>query len=68
MVHQYKLGGYDIVLDVCSGSIHGVDDIAYDIISEFEIKDKNEIIKQLLEKYKDDKEVTEKSLRNVTGR
>ena len=22
MIHQYKLGGYNIVLDVCSGSVH----------------------------------------------
>ncbi|MBQ7499548.1 MAG: thioether cross-link-forming SCIFF peptide maturase [Clostridia bacterium] len=33
MIHQYKLGGYNIVLDVCSGAIHVVDDIAYDAIS-----------------------------------
>ena len=38
MIHQYKLGGYNIVLDVCSGAVHAVDDIAFDIISEFEDK------------------------------
>ena len=27
MIHQYKLNGYNIVLDVCSGSIHLVDNI-----------------------------------------
>ena len=32
MVHQYKLNGYNIVLDSCSGSIHSVDEVAYDII------------------------------------
>ena len=32
MVHQYKLNGYNIVLDTCSGSIHSVDDLAYDVI------------------------------------
>ena len=32
MVHQYKLNGYNIVLDTCSGSVHVVDDVAYDII------------------------------------
>ena len=31
MVHQYKLNGYNIVLDTCSGSVHVMDDIAYDI-------------------------------------
>ena len=25
MVHQYKLGGYNIVLDTCSGAVHVVD-------------------------------------------
>ena len=29
MVHQYKLNGYNIVLDSCSGSIHSVDEVAY---------------------------------------
>ena len=33
MVHQYQLGGYHIVLDTCSGSIHSVDEVAYDIIA-----------------------------------
>ena len=35
MVHQYKLNGYNIVLDSCSGSIHAVDEVAYDIIEKF---------------------------------
>ena len=33
MVHQYKLNGYHIVVDTCSGSVHAVDEVAYDIIS-----------------------------------
>ena len=51
MIHQYKLSGYNIVLDVCSGSVHVVDDVAYDIISEFESKEKEIIIAEMLEKY-----------------
>ena len=35
MIHQYKLNGYNIVLDAFSGSIHVVDDVAYDIIRLF---------------------------------
>ena len=31
MIHQYKNNGYNIVLDVNSGSVHVVDDIVYDI-------------------------------------
>ena len=33
MVHQYQLNGYYIVLDTCSGSIHVVDEVAYDLIA-----------------------------------
>ena len=33
MIHQYKNNGYNIVLDVNSGSVHVVDDIVYDIIA-----------------------------------
>ncbi len=44
MIHQYKLGGYNIVLDICSGSIHAVDDVAYEIISLFEKSPREEVI------------------------
>ena len=33
MIHQYKLGGYNIVLYVFSGSVHAVDEVAYDAIA-----------------------------------
>ena len=36
MIHQYKLNGFNIVLDTYSGSVHAVDDVAYDVISMFE--------------------------------
>ena len=32
VIHQYKSGGYNIVMDINSGSIHVVDDIVYDMI------------------------------------
>ena len=51
MIHQYKLGGYNIVLDVCSGSVHVVDEVAYDIIGAFEEHTKEEILAMLTEKY-----------------
>lgn len=51
MIHQYKLGGYNIVLDVCSGALHVVDDISYDVIELFTQKDKEEIIAFLSQKY-----------------
>ena len=36
MIHQYKLNGYNIVLDVFSGSVHIVDEVAYDVIAMYE--------------------------------
>ena len=53
MIHQYKLSGYNIVLDVCSGSIHVVDDVAYDVIAMYERQGREAIISALAEKYKD---------------
>ncbi len=32
MIHRYKNNGYNIVLDVNSGSVHVVDDLVYDVI------------------------------------
>ena len=58
MIHQYKLGGYNIVLDVCSGAVHVVDDIAYDIIEMFENNGKDAIVSSLSEKYTNVEEVT----------
>ena len=41
MIHQYKNNGYNIVLDVNSGSVHVVDDVVYDVIPvAFESLDK----------------------------
>ena len=51
MIHQYKLGGYNIVLDVCSGAVHVVDDIAYDLIAGYESKTRGELISEIAEKY-----------------
>ena len=51
MVHQYKLGGYNIVLDVCSGSVHAVDEIAYDIIGMFEGAEREAVLAAMAEKY-----------------
>ncbi|MBR6740512.1 MAG: thioether cross-link-forming SCIFF peptide maturase [Clostridia bacterium] len=47
MIHQYRLMGYNIVLDVCSGSVHAVDDVAYDMISLFESLGRDELIAKI---------------------
>ncbi|MCR5255525.1 MAG: thioether cross-link-forming SCIFF peptide maturase [Acetatifactor sp.] len=62
MLHQYKLNGFNIVLDTCSGSVHSVDDVAYDIIEMFETSTKEEIIEAMLKKYADREDVTREDL------
>ena len=51
MIHQYKLNGYNIVLDVCSGSVHAVDEVAYDIIAQYETSTPEQIIAAITAKY-----------------
>ena len=51
MIHQYKFGGYNIVLDICSGSVHAVDDIAYDIIADYQSTDRQTLIEKTASKY-----------------
>ena len=43
MIHQYKNNGYNIVMDVCSGAVHVVDDITYDVIELYEKNRENGI-------------------------
>ena len=36
MIHQYKNNGYNIVMDIASGSVHVVDDVVYDAVALLE--------------------------------
>ena len=58
MIHQYQLGGYNIVLDVCSGSVHTVDPLAYDMIAVYEDQPREEVLAAMQKKYADDPEIT----------
>ena len=51
MIHQYKLNGYNIVLDIFSGSVHLVDEVAYDIIAMFKSHSFDEITKEISKKH-----------------
>ena len=62
MIHQFKLAGYNIVLDICSGSVHVVDEVAYDIIKTFEEKSKDAILASLKEKYSGRDDISEKDI------
>lgn len=52
MIHQYKSNGYNIVLDVNSSSVHVVDDLVYDLIEQYEQLDREQLIEEMLTKYK----------------
>ena len=58
MIHQYKLGEYNIVLDTCSGSVHAVDEVAYDMIALFEEKSREELISLMSEKFAGIEDIT----------
>lgn len=58
MIHQYKAKGFNIVLDIYSGSVHLVDDVTYNIIEKYEDSDLNQLRDDIKEKYDlDDMEV-----------
>lgn len=61
MVHQYKLNGYNIIIDSESGCIHTVDDVAYDIISMYENSTKDSIVSSISEKH----DVTREDIEDV---
>ena len=63
MIHQYRMGDLNIVLDVFSGSIHVVDDIAYDIIGMYEKCSADEIAAEILSRYGDREGVNEDEIR-----
>ncbi len=62
MIHQYKLNGYNIVLDICSGAVHVVDDVAYDIIEKFSSQSREEILSEMKGKYEGKEGITEKDI------
>ena len=62
MVHQYKQNGYNIVLDTCSGSVHTVDEVAYDVIAMYKTHTSDEIVNAMLEKYGHMPDVTKEEI------
>lgn len=65
VIHQYKLNGYNIVLDTYSGSVHVVDDLAYEIISLYENMPAESIMAIMMDKYAFDSSVTEEDIRQT---
>ncbi|MBR3878829.1 MAG: thioether cross-link-forming SCIFF peptide maturase [Clostridia bacterium] len=58
MIHQYKLGEYNIVLDTCSGSVHAVDEVAYEVIALFEGNSRDTVLSLVAEKFAGREDVT----------
>lgn len=65
MIHQYKMGGYNIVLDPNSGSVHSVDEVAYDIIGMYESHTPEEITKEIVDRYGEKEGVTPEDVAEV---
>ena len=65
MIHAYKLNGYNIILDVNSGCVHVVDEVAFDIIKDYESKSREAITAEILEKYSSRPDVTEEDIKGV---
>lgn len=65
MIHQYKMGGYNIVLDPNSGSVHSVDEVAYDIIGMYENHTPEEITKEIVDRYGEKEGVTPEDVAEV---
>ncbi|WP_283682274.1 thioether cross-link-forming SCIFF peptide maturase [Parablautia sp. Marseille-Q6255] len=59
MIHQYKNNGYNIVLDVNSGSVHVVDELVYDVIALLDAGDTAQTVTEKLEKKYPAEEIAE---------
>ena len=65
MIHQYKMNGYNIVLDTYSGSVHATDDVTYDAIALLdEGKTREEAAAALHQKYST---ISDQDLQDVFG-
>ena len=62
MIHQYQMDGLNIVLDVCSGGVHLVDEVAYDMIALYEQEPREAVITALADRYASREDVTRADL------
>ncbi len=65
MIHQFKNNGYNIVLDMASGSVFSVDELAYDAISMFESHGEESIISSLTERHGVERAEVEECLKDI---
>ncbi len=50
LIHAYKLGGYNIILDIHSGGVHVVDNLGYDIVTNLTAPIPQECPQELVDK------------------
>ena len=56
MIHRFHLDDYYIVVDTCSGSVHVVDEIAYEIIGAFEDREQDALIDEMTARFGEKRE------------
>ncbi len=54
MVHRFHLDGWYIAVDTCSGSVHVLDEMAYELIGAYEEQDRDKLIRDLAERFRED--------------
>ncbi len=67
MIHQFKLGGYHIVLDPVSGAVHQVDEVAYRAIEGFLTTPKEELIAALVAEFGESEALTPAEAEELWG-
>ena len=54
MIHRFHLDDRYIVVDTCSGSVHAVDEIAYEMIGAYENTGRDELIAEMEKRFHED--------------
>ena len=54
MIHRFHLDDRYIVVDTCSGSVHAVDEIAYEMIGGYENAGRDELIAEMEQRFHED--------------
>ncbi len=67
MVHTFRQNGYNVALDSASGSVHCVDDVAFDVINAYENTSRVEIIRTVSSKHNVSEQDVIECLEDVDG-
>ena len=67
MVHTFRQNGYNVALDSVSGSVHCVDDVAFDVINAYENTSRDEIILTVSSKHNVSEQDVIECLEDVDG-